>query len=72
MLALCAHPAFPVQAGVSLAGALGIHVLALVCTPPVGLPDLFTVVLCTYAAGHFILFLAYFHYRQIWSHRHRD
>ncbi|KAL8597872.1 hypothetical protein ACOMHN_061405 [Nucella lapillus] len=48
----------------SLCGALALAVISQGLTPPEKLPDLYTLMMTTYSCGHFVAFLAYFHYLQ--------
>lgn len=49
----------------SVLGMVALTVGSLAVKPPVHLPDLFPVLVSVYSCLHFLLFLVYFHYRQL-------
>ena len=53
----------------SLIGAIVLAVISQVLTPPVKLPDLYTLLITTYSFVHFAAFLLYFHYLQFTAWR---
>ena len=53
----------------SLIGAIILAVISQVLTPPVKLPDLYTLLITTYSFVHFAAFLLYFHYLQFTTWR---
>ena len=53
----------------SLIGAIILAVISQVLTPPVKLPDLYTLLITTYSFVHFAAFLLYFHYLQFTAWR---
>ncbi|XP_076463078.1 dolichyl pyrophosphate Man9GlcNAc2 alpha-1,3-glucosyltransferase-like [Babylonia areolata] len=48
----------------SMCGAVVLAVMSQALAPPQKLPDLYTLLITTYSCGHFVAFLAYFHFLQ--------